>query len=105
MCFEEKVLYRLLSGMHTATNVHINWMYYPPRKGIRTSWQPNPARFAQQYGQHPDRIENVYFAFVVLLRAVRKSSNVLLHHDFSSIDDRTEVCASSVLRGASAAAP
>jgi hypothetical protein len=32
MCYEERVLYRLLSGMHAKTNIHINMNYFPPRK-------------------------------------------------------------------------
>ena len=45
MCYEERVLYRLFSGLHTSTNIHINWHYYPPRKGVRDTWGPNPARY------------------------------------------------------------
>jgi hypothetical protein len=82
MCYEERVLYRLFSGMHTATNVHINWNYYPPRKGVRDVWEPNPNRFMQQYEQHQDWIDNMYFAYVVLLRAVKKASPMLEHHHF-----------------------
>ncbi len=49
MCYEERVLYRLFSGMHTATNLHISWRFFPPRKGVRDEWAPNPARFHAQY--------------------------------------------------------
>ena len=82
MCYEERVLYRLFSGLHTSTNIHINWMYYPPRKGVRDEWAPNPARFVAQYKDHPEWLDNLYFAYVVLLRAVKKSSDLLEHHDF-----------------------
>ena len=43
-CYEEQVLYRLLSGLHTSTTLSIAKNYYAPskRKG-RENWEPNPA--------------------------------------------------------------
>eukprot|EP00960_Hanusia_phi_P056176 763179-Hanusia_phi.AAC.2 len=32
MCYEERVLYRLLSGMHASINIHISLSYFPPSK-------------------------------------------------------------------------
>lgn len=29
LCYEERVLYRLLSGMHTSINIHISLNYFP----------------------------------------------------------------------------
>eukprot|EP00750_Incisomonas_marina_P024281 INCI51.1.p1 GENE.INCI51.1~~INCI51.1.p1 ORF type:complete len:1362 (+),score=256.52 INCI51.1:419-4087(+) len=84
MCFEEKVMYRLLSGMHASINIHISKFFYPPskRKG-RLTWSPNPARFMEQYGQKPGKhLQNLHFAFLVLLRAVQKASNYLYYHDY-----------------------
>ena len=41
-CYEERVLYRLLSGMHAATNTHIARHYHAPSKRFnRTEWEPN----------------------------------------------------------------
>jgi len=75
MCYEERVLYRLLSGMHASINIHISKNYYPPRKGKRESFESNPRRYWQQFAKHPDRLRNLHFAFVVLLRAVQRASN------------------------------
>ena len=77
MCYEERVLYRLLSGMHSAINIHISLKYYPPRKGKRTEWAPNPKRFVHLFHNHPERLKNLHFAFVVLLRALRKATPAL----------------------------
>ena len=71
MCYEERVLYRLLSGMHSAINIHISLKYFPPRKGKRTNWEPNPNRFIELFHHHPERLKNLHFAFVVLLRALK----------------------------------
>jgi flavocytochrome c len=77
MCYEERVLYRLLSGMHASINIHISKNYYPPRKGKRDTFEPNPRRYWQQFARHPERLRNLHFAFVVLLRAVQRGSAYL----------------------------
>jgi len=78
LCYEERVLYKLLSALHTSINVHIAMNHYPPRKGIRSSWEPNPSHFIERYSSHPERIKNLHFGFVVLLRAIRKAGPHLL---------------------------
>jgi hypothetical protein len=83
LCYEERVMYRLLSGMHSATNVLINLEYYPPRRGVRKTWEPNPERFAAQYNGKQRFIQNMHFAFVVLLRAARKATPLL--YDYSAV--------------------
>jgi len=77
--------------MHASINIHISQTYYPPKKGKRDTWEPNPERFMEQYGSHPDRIKNLHFAFVVTLRALRKAAPFLQNFPFSTnnaTDDR-----------------
>eukprot|EP00939_MAST-03C_sp_MAST-3C-sp1_P005508 g5508.t1 len=87
LCYEERVMYRLLSGMHTATNVHINMKYFPPRRGVRTEWEPNPGRFMEQYGGKGQFIQNMHFAFVVLLRAAQRASPLLYNYNSPMLND------------------
>ena len=84
ICLEERVLYRLLSGMHAATNIHVARFYYMPsrRKGT-TDWTPNLDYFRRQVDGHPERLKNLHFAFVVLLRALRRASPFLSNYDYS----------------------
>ena len=61
--------------MHAATNTHVARFYFPPSKRKnRTDWEPNLDYFARQFDGHPERSKNLHFAFVVLLRAVRRAS-------------------------------
>uniref|UniRef100_A0A7S4L0X3 Cytochrome b5 heme-binding domain-containing protein n=1 Tax=Guillardia theta TaxID=55529 RepID=A0A7S4L0X3_GUITH len=83
MCYEERVLYRMLSGMHASINIHISEQYYPPVKGKRDKWEPNLDRFMNHYGANPERLKNLHFAFVVLLRALRKAAPYLYNFPFS----------------------
>jgi len=93
MCYEERVLYRLLSGMHTSTTLSISKTYYPPskRKG-RTSYEANPQYFMDKFGDNPDHIRNLHFSYVVLLRALRKASPFLYQYEIRTgniVEDET----------------
>jgi hypothetical protein len=58
--------------MHASINIHIALNYKPPKRGVRDTWESNPRRFVEQYAPHPERLKNMYFSYVVLLRALRK---------------------------------
>jgi len=93
MCYEERVLYRLLSGLHASTTLSIAKHYYPPskRKG-RENWEPNPDYFMSKFGENPDYIRNVHFSYVVLLRALKKASSYLYNYEISTgniVEDET----------------
>lgn len=77
-CYEERVLYKLMSALHTSTTLSIAAHYHPPsaRKN-RTSWEPNPAFFVEKLGDHPEYISNLHFGFAVLLRALQKAAPML----------------------------
>jgi flavocytochrome c len=93
MCLEERVLYRLLSGLHSSTTLSIAYHYYPPSKSKnRTRWEPNPTYFMRQFEDHPDRLRNLHFAYVVLLRAVRKAAPFLTRYEIRTgniVEDET----------------
>ncbi|CAB9500982.1 ERO1-like protein alpha [Seminavis robusta] len=81
-CFEERVLYRLLSGLHTSTTLSIAKHYYMPskRKG-RINWEPNPQYFMERFKDHPEYIRNLHFSYVVLLRALKKATPFLYNYE------------------------
>ena len=84
-CLEERVLYRLLSGMHTSTTLSIARNYYPPSKrNNRTEWEANPEYFMERFVDHPEHIRNLHFSYVVMLRAIKKASDYLYGYDIVS---------------------
>ena len=93
-CYEERVLQRLISAMHASTSIHIALHNKQQRKvvdGVNiTAYSTNPTYFMKNLGMHPERIKNLHFAFVVLLRALRKAAPSLYHYPFSVDDDPTE---------------
>lgn len=92
-CLEERVLYKLLSGMHTSTTLSIAQNYYPPSKRHnRTDWEANPTYFMDKFQNHPDHIRNLHFSYVVLLRAIKKASEYLYTYEMKSgnvVEDET----------------
>ncbi len=93
MCYEERVLYRLLSGLHASTTLSIAKNYYPPnRMKGRENWEANPKYFYEQFYDHPEYIRNLHFSYVVLLRALKKASPVLYKYEIKTgniVDDET----------------
>lgn len=100
MCFEERVLYRLISGLHTSTTLSIAKHYYPPSKRKnRENWEPNPKLFYEKFistggggPQGEEYIRNLYFSYVVLLRALHKAHDFLYLYEIRTgnvIEDQT----------------
>ncbi|KAH9253608.1 hypothetical protein BASA81_008444 [Batrachochytrium salamandrivorans] len=89
---EQRVLTRLLSGLHASINTQIALYYYPPEKSspLFRQWKPNPQRFMDTVGKFPDRVRNLNFAFVVLLRALKKSCQVLNSYSYAVSEDEFE---------------
>jgi len=91
MCYEERVLYRLLSGWHASTSISIAKNYYAPGTKQKGGWAPNLDRFRKDIGDHPERAKNLHFSFVVLLRAVRKAAPLLQSYAFHTGDDKEDM--------------
>lgn len=98
-CFEERVLYRLLSGLHTSTTLSIAKNYYPPsKKKGRKNWEANTQFFMEKLAAHPDYIRNLHFSYVVLLRALKKVSPILYGYDIRTGDVVQDEMASVLLK-------
>ena len=99
MCYEERVLYRLLSGLHASTTTSIAKNYYPPskRKG-RERWEPNPQYFIDKFADRPEHLRNLHFSYVVLLRALKKAAPFLYDYDVKTGDILDDEMAIILLR-------
>ncbi|KJH46161.1 endoplasmic Reticulum Oxidoreductin 1 [Dictyocaulus viviparus] len=79
LCLEKRVFYRLISGFHSAITISIAaYNYKPAPGGFGTgSWFRNTEMFAARFGtrwswEGPQRLKNVYFVFLLELRALLK---------------------------------
>ncbi|GAA5936422.1 ER oxidoreductin [Sporobolomyces koalae] len=75
VCLEKRVFYRVISGLHASISVHICDDYLDQNTG---EWAPNLDCFITRIGQHPERLENMYFTYVLLLRALSTSGETLI---------------------------
>jgi len=99
MCYEERVLYRLLSGLHTSTTLSIAKNYYPPsKKKGRVTWEANPQYFMDKFSDNPEHLRNLHFSYVVLLRALKKASPFLYNFEIKTGDILDDEMATILLR-------
>ncbi|KAF9974195.1 hypothetical protein BGZ73_002448 [Actinomortierella ambigua] len=79
VCLEKRVFYRMISGLHASISIHICDEYFNQTTGV---WGPNLECFVNRVGAHPDRMENLFFDYSMLLRAVSKMSRYLKDYSF-----------------------
>jgi len=74
---EQRLYNRLISGLHSSISLHIAHSYCheldPNNIGECNHWAPNMAIANERVLNYPDRVENLYVAFAILLRAVVKA--------------------------------
>jgi len=89
-CFEERVFFRLISGFHGSTTLHICENYHDSETD---EWYPHTEMYKWRLAAFPDRINNVYFTFLFLLRATIHTSSFLetYHFDTGDPEDDTQL--------------
>lgn len=83
-CFEERVFFRLMSGLHTSINTHLSRHFYP-------NDSPNLLLWQHKVGMHPERIENLYFTFLLVSRAVALSLPHLTDYEYDTGDPSNDM--------------
>lgn len=71
-------VFRLMSGLQASISTHIAQQYYYPDG----RWDTNIPLFVKAVGSHPDRLNNLYFTFLFVLRAVSKAGSVLTEYPY-----------------------
>lgn len=95
-CLEKRAFYRLVSGMHASISLHLCWDYLNQTTG---DWAPNLDCFIGRFGLHLERLQNVYFNYAVLLRAVSKMQVLISSLTFCAGDESQDrVTKSKVLK-------
>ncbi|KAJ3303658.1 hypothetical protein HDV03_003632 [Kappamyces sp. JEL0829] len=79
VCTEKKVFYSLISGLHSSISLHICGEWYDRQSN---EWIRNATCYLDRFNGYPERIDNLYFLWSVLVRAVSKLSPYLQNHSF-----------------------
>lgn len=68
-CTEKNFFYRLISGMHGSISTHLSHGFLD----LKTkTYGPNLQQFMFRVGNFPDRIENIYLNYILVLKALIK---------------------------------
>lgn len=97
-CREKRVYYRLISGLHASISIHICAEYLDQKSG---EWRPNLECFITRIAEHPERLQNVYFDYVLMLRALTKAAPYLRTFNYTlgdtSNDEQTKTLVKALL--------
>lgn len=101
MCLEERVFYRAISGLHTSINIHLcaNYLLSDPNKPSLITpngqWGMNLKEFERRFspsttnGQGPNWLRNLYFLYLLELRAIKKAAPLLEKEGFYTGESST----------------
>ncbi|KAI9504299.1 hypothetical protein BX070DRAFT_190414 [Coemansia spiralis] len=78
---EYRMFYRIVSGLHASISTHICSDYF---NATADRWEPNLSCFISRIGAFPDRLQNIYFNFLLLTRAIQRMEPYLLSYDYST---------------------
>ncbi|KAI0567110.1 Endoplasmic Reticulum Oxidoreductin 1 [Gracilaria domingensis] len=84
-CKEERMFYRLISGLHASISMHIARRYL-----FGNSWGPNIEIYKQRLRPYPERIRNLNVAYAVAMRALAKASTSLSPETFEYLTGNEE---------------
>jgi len=100
-CLEKRVFYRLMSGLQSSITTHIASDYFHRSKSGgygEGSWGHNTPLFVERVGRHPERLHNLYFTYVFVLRALSKAAPELETFDYSTGHPEEDARAAALMR-------
>ncbi|CAG9834032.1 unnamed protein product [Diabrotica balteata] len=103
LCLEERVFYRSISGLHASINVHLCSNYLLSKNngfgGLgkpEAKWGPNLEEFQKRFspentnGEGPNWLRNLYFIYLVELRALAKAAPYLEKEGYYTGDEQND---------------
>uniref|UniRef100_A0A8C5CYU5 ERO1-like protein alpha n=1 Tax=Gadus morhua TaxID=8049 RepID=A0A8C5CYU5_GADMO len=75
----KRAFYRLISGLHSSINIHLSARYLMDDNWFQKKWSHNVSEFQQRFdseltaGEGPKRLRNLYFLYLIELRALAKA--------------------------------
>lgn len=103
-CLEERAFHKSVSGLHSSISVHLcakslleqrchSLSTIVPSSSV---WGPNHTEFSRRFdpettwGEGPQRLKNLYFVYLLELRAIQKVSPLLRQMPFVDNDDNLD---------------
>lgn len=96
ICPEKRVLYKLISGLHASISVHIASDFLLDE--ATNMWGQNLELLHDRVLRYPDRVRNLYFTFLFVLRAVTKAADYLEQAEYSTGNPEDDLKTQSLVR-------
>ncbi|KHN01620.1 Endoplasmic oxidoreductin-1, partial [Glycine soja] len=96
LCQEEKILYKLISGLHSSISIHIAFDYLLDE--ATNLWGQNLTLMYDRVLRYPDRVRNLYFTFLFVLRAVTKASDYLEQAEYDTGNPNEDLTTQSLIK-------
>ena len=87
MCTEEKTLYKIISGLHANINVHLSHNYLNIEQNISYM---NSTMLEERVLNHPERINNLFFLYSLLLKAFYQAEEIIKSYDYYTGNDQQD---------------
>ncbi|XP_035741954.1 ero1-like protein [Vespa mandarinia] len=102
MCLEKRVFYRVISGLHASINIHLCSKYLLSSQDClnivsNAKWGPNLSELQRRFssettgGEGPNWLKNLYFIYLLELRALAKAAPYLKREEYytgNDVDDK-----------------
>ncbi|KAI3925467.1 hypothetical protein MKW92_051364 [Papaver armeniacum] len=95
-CKEKKVLYKLISGLHSSISIHIAADYLLDEAA--NVWGQNLQLMYDRVLQYPDRVRNLYFTYLFVLRAVTKAADYLEQAEYDTGNPTEDLKTKSLMK-------
>uniref|UniRef100_A0A3Q3GSS4 ERO1-like protein alpha n=1 Tax=Labrus bergylta TaxID=56723 RepID=A0A3Q3GSS4_9LABR len=95
-CVEKRAFYRLISGLHASINIHLSARYLLDDSWFQKTWGHNVSEFRGRFdseltaGEGPKRLRNLYFLYLIELRALAKALPFFQQPSFQLYTGRAE---------------
>ncbi|NP_001148525.1 Endoplasmic reticulum oxidoreductin-1 [Zea mays] len=96
LCHEKKALYKLISGLHSSISVHIAYDYLLDES--TNSWGQNLPLLYDRVLKYPERVQNLYFTYLFVLRAVTKAANYLEQAEYNTGNPEDDLKTESLVK-------
>lgn len=88
-CVEKQIFYKIISGLHASISVHLTYQY--PLDVKNDVWAPNVTLYMEKVGSFPERIENLYLTYLIVLRSLHKFMPYIINYNFYNKSQSTHI--------------
>eukprot|EP01017_Pseudomicrothorax_dubius_P037353 TRINITY_DN5465_c0_g1_i3.p1 TRINITY_DN5465_c0_g1~~TRINITY_DN5465_c0_g1_i3.p1 ORF type:complete len:415 (+),score=113.77 TRINITY_DN5465_c0_g1_i3:26-1270(+) len=88
-CSKDQSLDRLISGFHSSVSTHLSFKYADPHAASH-KYTPNFQIWFPRVGNYQERIENLYFAYSIMLRAIQRAEPLVRNFKYETDDKESD---------------